>query len=84
MTLKSLDVVDLVVQSLSANGLDGLYSPEGCACSMDDLAPCGEIQGDCEGGVVKRFPSGKCDGNYECDGDCGFHVMPKLIEVEGR
>lgn len=35
----------------SSEGFGGLFSEaEGCCCTNDDLAPCGEMKGDCEAG----------------------------------
>jgi len=37
----------------SSEGFDGLFSEAGgCCCTKDDLAPCGEMQGDCEAGFL--------------------------------
>lgn len=44
--IKSIEVIDIIEEYLYENKYDGLCN-EGCGCSKDNLAPCGEIQGDC-------------------------------------
>jgi hypothetical protein len=61
-------VIQIVKAHLEANGFDGLFSSGNCACKKDDLAPCGEIQGDCEAGHLS-----KCD----CDEGHDFHIEPE-------
>lgn len=44
----STTVNEILQEWLKAHGYDGLCSPwESCGCSMDDLAPCGYLNGDC-------------------------------------
>lgn len=43
---ESIDIRGLVELAIRHEGGVGLYSTEECGCSVDDLAPCGEI-GDC-------------------------------------
>lgn len=51
------DVLQIVNAALTAGGFDGLFSAGGeCACAVGDLAPCGEIQGDCETGYRVPCP----------------------------
>ncbi len=50
----NVKVVDMVKMHLKANGFDGLYSDE-CGCELSDLAPCGEIQGDCRAGYKRTL-----------------------------
>ena len=58
-----LDVIEIVSEYLSREGFDGLYSSCGeCACKKDDLAPCGEVHGDCAAGYLQP-----------CNDDCGEH-----------
>ena len=58
-----LDVIEIVAEYLDREGYDGLYSSCGdCACKTDDLAPCGEIHGDCAAGYLQPCPP-----------DCGEH-----------
>lgn len=61
-----MSVLEIVHEYLKANKFDGLFSPGECACKLDDLAPCGEIHGDCEAGYLS-----------DCDcGDHDWHIGP--------
>ena len=63
-----MNVLRIVEQYLRANDYDGLFNEHAeCACLVADLAPCGQIGGDCQPGY--RAP---CD----C-GDHDFHVRAK-------
>lgn len=73
MTVR-LDVLRMVHERLKDDlGYDGLVSDGGeCACLTDDLAPCGEMRGDCVAGH-----KGPCDpDNCGADGNCDFHIIP--------
>lgn len=73
--MKSLTVVDMAREALTSRGLGGLVHVNGeCACKLDDLAPCGDMRGDCVGGRVESYPDRECP----CGDGCDFHV------VEGR
>lgn len=51
MSNRILTVLEIVQAGLIANGYDGLCNPdEGCECEVCDLAPCGEISGECTAG----------------------------------
>ena len=65
---------------LKANGYDGLYVEDSCACKLDDLAPCGEMNGDCEPGVFTDGPCANCEGGEPCD----FHIGPKARASERK
>ena len=71
MATNNPDVVEMVRLHLVAGKFDGLYNPGLCACEVDDLAPCGEIQGDCTAGY-KTFD--KCDEECRGDGACEWHI----------
>jgi hypothetical protein len=44
-----MKVIDIVRDYLKQHGHDGLCHVESeCGCGLDDLAPCGDINGDCE------------------------------------
>lgn len=43
-------VIDMVAKYLKKNGFDGLYSDGECGCLLEDLAPCGNLLGDCKPG----------------------------------
>ena len=69
------DVETMVAGYLRAGGYGGLYNQDGCGCSLDDLVPCGEINGECQ--AAWRVPcfrtydeAGEPVGchNYACDG----------------
>jgi len=47
---------------LDANGYDGLFNNDDCACKTSDLFPCDEPKYDCQAGY--KFP---------CPEDCGEH-----------
>ena len=51
-------VVNLVRYYLVLHGFDGLYSPDGeCGCLVGDLAPCGDIGGECVAGYKRACPA---------------------------
>ena len=53
------DVREIVIERLVTDGFDGLYSSCGeCACTVDDFAPCGNIQSDCSAGYQITAPDG--------------------------
>ena len=57
------------MEYLKANGFDGLFNDNDCACSINDLMPCDEPGLDCQPGF--KFP---------CPEDCGehdYHIGPK-------
>lgn len=37
-----MKLLDIIKSGLIANGYNGLYCPDCCACTVDDLAPCNE------------------------------------------
>ena len=46
-----MNVIDIVAEYLRANGYDGLCLPEhGCACLIEDLAPCRAMSESCQPG----------------------------------
>ena len=59
---------EIVKAYLKENGFDGLRNDvDGCACSLDDLAHCGEMRQDCTAGYLVKAPS-CCDYDYYvCD-----------------
>ena len=65
-------VVQMVERFLRKNGYDGLFQPEGpCGCELGDIAPCGQIGGDCEAGY--KVPG--C--NSDCGEGCGARLLPR-------
>lgn len=74
-----LDVLSIVHKFLKENSFDGLYNDcIGCACELSDLAPCDEIQNNCEAGI-KSVCTGPADDDSPdyCEGNCIFHIGPK-------
>jgi len=57
-------VIEIVADYLKYNELDGLQNGAECGCSIDDLAPCGEIQSSCSTGYKVDVPVG-----VECEFD---------------
>ena len=45
-----MDVKEIVEEYLKANGYDGLFVEDCCACELDDLFPCHEYCGECIAG----------------------------------
>lgn len=69
---KDFTVLGMVKHGLMSAGFDGLCSECGeCSCELADLAPCGQIGADCEGGHKVA-----CDGDTCFTGDCDFHIFP--------
>lgn len=64
-----MDVKQILVKYLRDYGYGGLFYDGGeCGCVVENLAPCGEIQTDCE-------PGYRHDCN--CGGGCSWHVGPQ-------
>ena len=61
----------MVEEYLKTHGYDGLYAEDECACLLDDLCPCGDIQSACLGGYKNTCP-GTC-------GEHDFHVGPDRL-----
>jgi hypothetical protein len=40
MVKKNLNVYEIVKKYLKDEGYDGLFTDEGCGCSLEDLMPC--------------------------------------------
>lgn len=64
-------VLDIVKAYLVDHGYDGLFSPGDCACRVDDLAPCGQMRGDCQVGYL-------CECICE---DHEWHIGPEKTDV---
>jgi len=54
---RMMDVVNIVQEWLKENGYDGLYYPGICACKVDELIPCGQINGECRAGHIQKQDS---------------------------
>ncbi len=57
-----MNVREMVALWLGRCSMDGLYAEDECACKLDDLAPCGEMQESCRAGYLAP-----------CGEDCGDH-----------
>jgi len=68
-------VTKMVELHLVANGFDGLFSPSECACEIGDLAPCGEIQHDCQAGY--KIPC-------QCGEGCDFDITEEKPSAKGE
>ena len=53
-----MNVVEIVEEWLKENGYDDLYRRCGiCYCEVDELMPCGQIDGDCTAGHIQKQDS---------------------------
>jgi len=50
----SYSIADIVTKFLEDNGYDGLYLPGECACKLDDLFPCGQVDLWCQRGYLQE------------------------------
>ena len=75
MAEPNANVHDLVRRYLEGSGFDGLFNEAGqCACDTEDLAPCGEMSGDCELGY-KATPE-QADALGACtDDDADWYIV---------
>lgn len=48
-----MDIKDIIIEYMTKNGYDALYSDE-CGCHINDLFPCCEMQGDCRTGYANE------------------------------
>ena len=69
-----MEVIKIVYIYLKDNKYDGLYNPGLCACELGDLAPCGEIQGNCIAGYKTYGLKMTCK--------CEFHIGSKKNDYE--
>ena len=56
---------------LRANGFDGLYVPDTCACMGDDLLSCCETIEECKPGHIKK----KDEEGYTIGGDGYIEII---------
>lgn len=64
-----MTVLEIIVDYLKANGYDGLMNEYDCACSLDDLQPCGEDFSTCEPGW--KIPCPRRCGEHD------FHITTR-------
>ncbi len=73
------------VLDASSEGFDGLFNEAGgCCCKNDDLAPCGEMSGDCEAGYLATPDEAEKLGLPVDDVDSPFwitRVSPKTLSA---
>jgi len=75
------EVLDIVLMFLGNNDYDGLGNSNcGCACLKSDIAPCGEINGDCRAGY-KKLCTDECDheGYDSSDPKC-WHIQLEAVK----
>ncbi len=68
-----MKVIDIVKKYLAENGYDGLCQPGVCGCVIEDLAPCSEMNEDCEAGY-----KGPC----RCGEGCDFDIYVERLEIK--
>lgn len=68
-------IIEIIKKYLINNEFDGLYNEDyECACEMNDLEPCGQLQSDCKTGY-------KHPGDSEYD----FYIKDrKYVEVNNH
>lgn len=72
-------IIEIVEQYLRANGYDALVRPEyECGCSLDDLAPCGQIHEHCQ--AAYRWTCDKCELNGDCEFQEGYPMECSRLE----
>jgi len=80
---KKMYADEIVKDWLIQRDYDGLYNEStACACTIDDLAPCGSMNAEeCIAGW--KIP---CPGGEDCDndGDCDFHISSDVSDLEKR
>jgi Lar family restriction alleviation protein len=77
-----MDIMKIVKDGLIANGCDGLFVEDGCACKLDDLAPCGEFNEHCCPGVLIDIEScPNCTPSAPCDFHMGHNVTAHRTPV---
>lgn len=59
-------IANIVIKYLEDNNYDGLYLPGECACKLDNLFPCDQVDLWCQGGYLQ-------EGDAEFD----FYIGPE-------
>ena len=72
-----MTVKEIVEDYLKKNGYDGLFYPGECACTLENLMFCGEVNNPCEAGVFID-----CEEAGMSKDDFDFCIGPKLVERE--
>lgn len=74
-----MTVLQMVEKQLKEVGADGLYNSDGCGCPLDCLAPCGNLNENCE--AAKKI---KCEPKDECCCDVKFEEGADcFVPIEG-
>jgi hypothetical protein len=68
-----MTVIKIITEYLEQHKFDGLYQPGECACLKDDLAPCGQVDNECEPGYRTDAPEGS---------SCKWHIGAKNSDNE--
>lgn len=79
-----MTVIEIVQGYLEQNGYDGLFYPGECACRKSDLAPCGNINEQCQPGYLQPCPEscGEHDWHINAPDNC-LHAKKKgLVKQE--
>jgi len=67
-----MSIKEIIIKYLKDNNYDGLYNAwSECACEIADLAPCVQMESDCE-------PGYKCE--CDCGENCDFHICAERSE----
>jgi hypothetical protein len=67
-----MNIKEIVENHLKEGGFEGLYNSDiQCACELEDLAPCAQMQDDCE-------PGYKCE--CDCGENCDYHISAEKPE----
>ena len=77
-----MTVVEIVMEYLKEHKYDGLYDAEcGCVCTLDDIAPCGNIGLFCEPaykaycGICRKRDKCETYGNSDADDDTPWLML---------
>lgn len=62
-------VLQIIRSYMEDHGYDGLYDPGECACVLNDLMPCSEVQSTCRAGYEH-----KCEPESGCGCKCDYLV----------
>lgn len=75
-----MDVKQILKEWLTKNGYDGLYYAGECACSVDDLWPCGEDLSECEPGYLAPCPESCGCHDWHISREKPKHPAPSGLE----
>ena len=80
-----MTVHEMVKAYMREHGIKGLCA-DWCGCSVDDIEPCGDMNGECESAEQRRCPAGaECQyGLDECGGPCWKPIDPGRLVDAGK